>query len=71
MVQLESLVSSGQDMLRRQVKRFMDQMEQLDMSDRDIERLISDTKALTEEINLIRLSSKTLDTSVVSDVYKR
>ena len=71
MVQLESLVSSGQDMLRRQVKRFMDQMEQLDMSDRDIERLISDNKALTEEINFIRLSSKTLDTSVVSDVYKR
>ena len=40
--QLEYLVSSSQELLRKQVKRCMDQMEELEMSDGVIEKLIDD-----------------------------
>ena len=52
--QLESLVSSSQDLLRKQVKRYMDQMEKLGMSDRGIEKLISDNQKLIMELHVIK-----------------
>ena len=54
MLHLESLVSTSQELLRKQVKRYMDQMEKLDMSDREIEKLISDNQKLTMEIYVIK-----------------
>ena len=58
MAQLESLVCSSQDLLKKQVRRFMEQMEELCMSDRDIETLIRDAQELSEELSLVKQSQK-------------
>ena len=52
--QLEYLVSSSQELLRKQVKRYMDQMEELEMSDRVIEKLIEENQNLVEAIQEIK-----------------
>ena len=46
--QLQYLVASSQELLRKQVKRFMDQMEELEMSDRVIEKLIDDQQKVAD-----------------------
>ena len=56
--QLESLVSSSQDLMRKQVKRYMDQMEKLGMSDRGIEQLISDNQKIIMELHVIKQCQK-------------
>ena len=58
MSQLESLVSTSQDLLRKQVKRYMDQVEKLGMSDREIEKLIGDNQKLTMELRVIKQYQK-------------
>ena len=45
---------SSQELLRKQVKRFMDQVEELEMSDRVIEKLIDDNQKLAEEIQVTK-----------------
>ena len=52
--QLEYLVSPSQELLRKQVKRYMDQVEELEMTDRVIEKLIDDNKKLAEEIQVTK-----------------
>ena len=52
--QLQYLVASSQELLRKQVKRCMDQMEELEMSDRVIEKLIDDNQKLAEEIQVTK-----------------
>ena len=52
--QLEYLVSPSQELLRKQVKRYMDQMEELEMSDRVIEKLIEENQNLVEAIQEIK-----------------
>ena len=52
--QLEYLVASSQELLRKQVKRYMDQMEELEMSDRVIEKLIDDNQKLADEIQVTK-----------------
>ena len=57
MSQLESLVSTSQELLRKQVKRYMNKMERLAISDRHIEELISDNQKIAREIHVIKKSS--------------
>ena len=52
--QLQYLVSSSQELLRKQVKRYMDQVEELEMSDRVIEKLIDDNQKLADEIQVTK-----------------
>ena len=52
--ELQYLVSSSQELLRKQVMRFMDQVEELEMSDRVIEKLIEENQKLVEAIQEIK-----------------
>ena len=56
--QLESLVASSQELVRKQVRRYMDKMEKLVVSDNTVEKLIADSQTLSEEINGILIRSK-------------
>ena len=42
-----------QELVRKQVRRYMDQIEKLAIADNTIERLIADNQTLAEEINVI------------------
>ena len=44
--------------MRKQVRRYMDQMEKLGISDNTVEKLIADSQTLSEEINGILIRSK-------------
>ena len=55
--QLESLVESSQELVRKQTRRYMEQMDKLVMSDTTIEQLMVDNQKLTEEINVIKQKS--------------
>ena len=50
--QPEYLVASSQELLRKPVERYMDKVEELEMSDRVIEKLIEDNQKLEEEIRV-------------------
>ena len=52
--QLEYLVASSQELLRKQVKRYMEEMEEMEMSDRVIEKLIDDNQKLADEIQVTK-----------------
>ena len=52
------MVASSQELVRRQVRRYMDQMERLGISDNTIDKLITDSQTLLEEITGIRIRSK-------------
>ena len=52
------MVASSQELVRKQVKKYMDQMEKLGISDKTIEKLTADSKTLSEEINGILIRSK-------------
>ena len=54
--QLEYLVASSQKLLRKQVKRFMDQVEELEMSDRVIEKLIGDLFMVSSDRVIVRVA---------------
>ena len=63
--QLESLVSSSQELVRKQTRRYMEQMDKLVMSDTTIEQLMVDNKKLTEEINVIKQKCQLDDRNTV------
>ena len=63
--QLESLVSSSQELVRKQIKRYMAQMEKLGMSDIMIEKLVADNQKLAEEINVIKKKCQIDDRNTV------
>ena len=52
------MVASSQELVRKQVKKYMDQMEKLGISDNTVEKLIADSQTLSEEINGILIRSK-------------
>ena len=54
--QLELLVWSSQDLLRKQIEKFGIQMDQLTMAESDNEKLIVDTMDLLEIVNVIKKS---------------
>lgn len=47
---LQYLVASSQELLRKQVKRFLDQVERLEMSDRGNEKLIDDKQKVVDKV---------------------
>ena len=51
-------MASSQELVRKQVRRYMDQMEKLGISDNTVEKLIADSQTLSEEINGILIRSK-------------
>ena len=52
------MVASSQELVRKQVRRYMDQMEKLGILDNTVEKLIADSQTLSEEINGILIRSK-------------
>jgi hypothetical protein len=52
------LVASSQELVRKQVRRYMDQMEKLRISDNTVEKLIVGSQTLSEEINGILIRNK-------------
>jgi uncharacterized protein with PIN domain len=52
--QLESLVSSSQDLLRRQTRLYMERMSKQVIMDTDIEQLMAENQKLASEINLMK-----------------
>ena len=51
-------MASSQELVRKQVRRYMVQMEKLGISDNTVEKLIADSQTLSEEINGILIRSK-------------
>jgi len=54
MCQLESLVISSQELLGKQSKRFMRELDKLVMTDIAIKNLIEENDTLTHELNEIK-----------------
>jgi len=52
--QLEAMVSSSQDLVRRQTKKFTEQVDKLVMADTVIEQLIVDNHNLTVQLNRLK-----------------
>ena len=52
------MVASSQELVRRQVRRYMDKMEKLGVLDDTIEKLMANSKTLLEEINSIQIRNK-------------
>ena len=51
---LEYLVTSSQDLVRKQTKIFIERMDKLVMMDTTMEQSMTDNQVLTEHINLIK-----------------
>ena len=52
--QLESLVSTSQDLVRKHTREYMEKVDKLVKLDTTIKQLITDNQKLTEEINVIK-----------------
>jgi len=52
--QLESLVLSSQDLLKKQTRKYMEKVDKQVMADTNIKKLITDNQKLTEEIKVIK-----------------
>jgi len=52
--QLESLVSSSQELMRRQTKAYMEKMNTLVMIDRDIEQMMAENQNLSSKIKIMK-----------------
>lgn len=61
MCQLEALVSSSQSLVRKQNRRFLEQVDKLVLADSVIEQLLVDNDRLTGEINRMRDNFKVTD----------
>ena len=51
MSQLESLVITGQELVAKQSKRFIKELDKMVMTDLTIKQLIQENEALTQSIN--------------------
>jgi len=61
MCQLESLVSSSRGLLRKQNKRFLEQVDKLVLADSVIEQLLVDNDRLTNELGKLKENFKVTD----------
>jgi len=61
MSQLESLVSSSRGLLRKQNKRFLEQVDKLVLADSVIEQLLVDNDRLTNELGKLKENFKVTD----------
>jgi len=52
--QLESLVSSSQDLMRKQTRLYMEKMDKLVMMDKDVEQMMTENKTLASKIKMMK-----------------
>jgi len=52
--QLESLVSSSQDLMRKQTRLYIEKMDRLVMMDKDIEQMMTENKTLATKIKIMK-----------------
>ena len=52
--QLESLVSSSQDLMRKQTRLYIEKMDKLVMMDKDLEQMMTENKTLASRIKMMK-----------------
>lgn len=52
--QLESLVSSSQDLMRKQTRLYIEKMDKLVMMDKDLEQMMTENKTLASRIKIMK-----------------